>query len=604
MNPPIRSQRLRFGLFVLDTRRVELQREGVVVPLRPKPFALLAALASNPGTVLSREELFAAVWPSVVVSDDSLSQAVHDVRAALGDAGGHLVRTVARHGYLFDSEVVDADAAAPPLSAAPVSAGAAVQERRISEQVNGGVPAAPWWHHLMRAARRRTSFSRWTVALALVGIAAAAGVLYIDGFIGGLPERLMSAKGGRTSETGTAKAPRLSLVVLPLEVEAGSDSGDWFSDPLTMDLTRDLGLVSGMFVISRDTAFTYRGMQVDPREVARELNVRYVVRGTVRRKGNDVRLNLALIDGKTGRQHWAERFDLERADLPKSLRDVTGVVSRSLRLEVYRAEGQRAATLRPEQVEADDLAMRGWAVWLRGFSRENALEALRLFEQAVARDPDSLRGWGGVGLMNGQAAGYGWLADPAPARARQREALLQMERLDRDDMMTYFARVDPYYRRQDFAGLLQYAQTLVQRFPNHTMSHQQHATALLLLGRFDECLPPAREALRLGPRDTLRPAFRFLAAFCHFAAGRYADAAGEARLSLQENPTLPGPQLMLAAALGRNGQPEEAQKILQENQRRPMSRQQGFQWLSAGTEPRLVEARERFFGTLKELGVP
>jgi tetratricopeptide (TPR) repeat protein len=206
---------------------------------------------------------------------------------------------------------------------------------------------------------------------------------------------------------------------------------------------------------------------------------------------------------------------------------------------VYRAEGQRAATLRPEQVEADDLAMRGWAVWLRGMSRENIFEALRLFDEAVARDPDSLRGWGGVGLMNGHAANYGWLADPAPARARQREALHHMERIDSEDMTTYFARVDPYYRRQDFAGLLQLAQTLVERFPNHTWSHQQHAAALMQLGRFDECIPPLQHALRLGPRDPSRPVFRGMASFCHFAAGRYAEAVAEARQAVQGSPRGP-----------------------------------------------------------------
>jgi len=527
MNPALRSRRLRFGLFVLDTRRVELLRDGVVVPLRPKPFALLTMLASNPGTVLRREELFAAIWPGAVVSDDSLTQAVREVRVALGDAGAALLRTVARHGYRFDAEVV---------ASGPVPAGDPAPPARV--------------------------------------------------------------------ESPDAAAPRMSLVVLPLDVVAGSDSGDWFCDPMTGDLTMDLGKVSGMFVISRETAFSYKDRQVDPRAVARELNVRYVVRGSVGRKGSEVWLNMALIGGETGRQQWAERFDLDLADLPRSLREVTGVVSRSLGVEVYRAEGQRTATLRPEQVQADDLAMKGWAVWLRGLSPENTFEALRLFEEAVARDPDSLRGWSGVGMMNAHAANYGWVADPAPARARQREALHQMERIDSEDMLTCFARTDPYYRRQDFSGLLQFAQTLIERFPNHPWSHHQHASALMRLGRFDECIDPVRRALRLGPRDTLRPVVRGMAMFCHFAAGRFADSVAEARTSLRERPTQAGSQMMLAAALAHDGQLEEAQQIVRENQGRPLFRLQSIQRLFDGTDPRLVQAREQLFATLKRLDVP
>lgn len=630
MHPPPRSRRLHFGPFVLDTRRVELRRDGVVVPLPPKPFALLATLASNPGTVLRREDLFAAVWPGAVVSDDSLTQAVREVRVALGDAGAPLLRTVARHGYRFDAEVVDADEPPARPATTPQGAGAAADEHRPSRPAGGAAaagepavpdstapappeyaapagpsqaPKPPWWG-LAGVAGRPASMLRWVGALALAGAAVVAGVLRVDDFARALPDRLGSAIGGPTAEPARAAAPRLSLVVLPLDVEAGSESGDWFSDPLTTDLTMDLGKVSGMFVISRETAFAYKGRQVDPRAVARELNVRYVVRGTVGRKGNAVRLDMALIDGETGRQRWAERFDLDRADLQRSLREVTGVLSRSLGVELHRAEGQRAATLEPRQVQADDLAMQGWAVWFRGLSPENTFEALRLFEEAVARDPDSLRAWSGIGLMNAQAANHGWLPDPAPARARQRDALHQMERIDGEDMLTYFARVDPYYRRQDFAGLLQLAQTLVERFPNHPWSHHQHAAALMHLGRFDECVAPVHRALRLGPRDTLRPVVRGMAALCHFAAGGYPESVAEARQMMQESPTQAGPQLMLAAALVHAGRLEDAQAIVRENQGRPMFAQQSLRQVLPGTHPRLVEAREQLLGALKKLGVP
>jgi TolB-like protein/DNA-binding winged helix-turn-helix (wHTH) protein len=572
-----------FGPFVLDTCRMELQRAGVVLPLRPKPFALLCALAGNPGRVLGKESLFAAVWPGVVVSDDSLTQAVREVRAALGDEGATILRTVARHGYRFDAEVVDTEVS---LQRAPADA-----------NIRHPVPSLPAPPPALSRRWRRPG------VLVLAGLALVAGLVGVGELVGGALERPAPWR-GRFADADRDAAPRLSLVVLPLEVEAGSDSFDWFGDPLTMDLTLDLGKVSGLFVISRETAYSYKGRQFDPRVVSRELNVRYVVRGSVARTGNEVRLAVGLIDGASGRLRWAERFVLDRADLAASLRGVADVISRSLGAEIYRAEGQRAATLRPEHVQADDLAMQGWAVWMRGLSPENAVEALRLFDEAVARDPDSLRGWSGVGMVNGQAANLGWLADPAPARARQREALLQMERIDSDDMLTHFARVDPYYRAQDFAGLLQLAQALVHRFPNQPWSHHQHASALMRLGRFDECIAPAEQALRLGPRDTLKPLVRGMATFCHLAAGRAAEAESQARLMVQENPTQTGPQMLLAAALASGGRHDEALAIVHSNQGRVAFAQHALQRLLTGPDPNLAMARERLFATLAGLGVP
>jgi len=599
MTAPLSPRRLRFGPFVLDLRRVELRRDDVVVPLAPKPFAVLALLASHPGTVLRREELFAAVWPGVVVSDDSLTQAVREVRAALGDAAAALLHTVARHGYRFDAEVVDVDEAPPaPAAATPPPPLAPAAPPGRTAALKPALSAA-------RHAARRIAASRWTGALALASLAMAAGVWRVDDFLGPAPGGLGPARNGVLAEPSAGAAPpRLSVVVLPLEAEPGSEGAGWFGDPLTTDLIVDLGKVSGMFVISRETAFSYKGRPLDPRAVARELNVRHVVRGTVGRKGNDVRLVMALIDGESGRQRWAERFDLDRADLPRSLRDVTAVVARALDVEMVRAEGQRAAKLAPEQVQADDLAMQGWAVWFRGFSPQNTFEALRLFEEAVARDPDSLRGWSGVGLMSAQVANFGLRPDPAPARARQREALQHMERIDGEDMLTHFARVDPYWRRQDFAGLLQLAETLVTRFPNQPWSHHQHAAALMQLGRFDECIAPVQRALKVGPRDTLRSVVRSMATFCHFGAGRYAEAVAHARLSVQESPTQVGLQLGLAAALARNGQLDEAREVVRANQGHPMFVQQGLRRLLTSTEPRLVAARERMLQTLKELDVP
>lgn len=582
MDAPTPAAELRFGAFVLDQARAELRRDGLPVPLRPKTFELLRCLALAPGTLRTKQELYDAVWPNVVVGDDSLSQAVHELRVALGDEDHRLVRTVARRGYRLEADVetlphaVGDAGGALPESAAPAGR---------ADRVEPG--------------RRRSARRLGIVAAAVAAfVATVAAALLSVRDVGPPPDRPRA-----DARPAVASAPRQSIVVLPLEVEDGAEIGQPFADTLSADLTHELGQVAGSVVISRETAFAYRGGQVDPREVARQLGVRHVVRGTVGRAGDVLRLELALIDGETGRRQWAERFELDRSRLQASLQQVTGAVARTLGIEVVRAEGRRAAKLDPAQIEADDLAMQGWALWYRGLSRENTLAGWRAFEAAVARDPDALRAWAGISLLAATAVNSGWAEDPAAARARQHEAIRQLERLDPNAMVTQMARVGVFYRTEDFVGLLQLADALVARFPNEPYGHHQRSIALMVLGRFDECVPPAGRAARLGPRDSILPNILSVLAMCHFFAHRYAEAVAQARLAVQANTSLAGPLAILAASLARDHRPDEAGAVVAEVLARGPWDDRVLLQVLRGSEPRLVEGRERLLGTLDGLGL-
>ena len=182
--------------------------------------------------------------------------------------------------------------------------------------------------------------------------------------------------------------------MLPLKSEAGA-ADDWFVDAITADLTASMGRMSGSFVIGPGTALTYKGKEADPRDVARELGVRYVVLGSMRHDSDRIRLNLAMVDGESGVQQWGQQFDIERAELERSIDDIVGQLARTLLVQLFHSVGDRASRLKPTEVAADDLAMRGWSVYMRGLSPDNLREALRLFEAAVAKDPHSVRAWQG-----------------------------------------------------------------------------------------------------------------------------------------------------------------------------------------------------------------
>ena len=389
------ANRLQLLGLTLDLTHGELRTAGnELADLRKQALDVLLLLGAHAGHVVSKEELMRLVWPNVVVGEDSLVQAVADIRRVLGDEGHQVVRTVPRRGYMLLAD--------PATEAGARLASAAAPAARLAAQPPAGTQAAA-------IAGKR---ARWmSIAGALVLVAAvAAGIALIQ----------------RNRSSTASDVPARSLVVLPLESEGVPAEESWFADAVTLELTRALARWPNVLVIDQGTARGYKGKAVDPREVARELGVRYVIRGAVRRDGERVHLDLALVDGDSGAQRWSEQIEVERARLAQSINDITGGVAKTLTIEVGRAVGERSAKMQPHEVEADDLAMRGFAVFLRGVSKENFLEARQIFEQAVAKDPNSIRGLAGVSLTNSFGAIMHWMPDREASVRRSEETLARL----------------------------------------------------------------------------------------------------------------------------------------------------------------------------------
>ena len=156
--------------------------------------------------------------------------------------------------------------------------------------------------------------------------------------------------------------PRLSIVVLPFANLSNDPDQEYFADGITEDLTTDLSRISGSFVIARNTAFTYKGKSVDAKQVGRELGVRYVMEGSVRRSGDQIRVNIQLVDSETGAHLWADRFDTDRANLAKAQDAITSRLARTLNIELVRDLGRRIDLERIANPDARDLIMRGAAL--------------------------------------------------------------------------------------------------------------------------------------------------------------------------------------------------------------------------------------------------
>jgi adenylate cyclase len=413
----------------------------------------------------------------------------------------------------------------------------------------------------------------------------------------------VSAPSAKVSTSALGPIPALSLVVLPLSLESDMSGGEWFADALLGDLTTQVARLQGSFVIARDTAHTYKGKAVDPRAVAKELGVRYVVRGSLRQDGRSMRLNLVLIDGETGGQRWAEKFDFERAHLNKALDDIVLQLARFLSIALWQSAGDRSATLSPAQVTADDLSMRAFAIWVRGFTRENANEALRLLEEAATKDPNSIRGWSGIAFVSFQVGFNNWVPDRAAAFRRAEEATRQLERLDPDGVYTYQAKVIQAFLKKDWPGVLRLSQMWVEQHPYHPPAYGGHGMSLISNGRAQEAVPYLERALRLSPRDSFRAEWQYRLALAHFTLGQYELAYEWASTAQAANPSLPWPPVH-AAALVRLGRNEEARRVFEGFIARHSTFDQSHvsQRLNA-SHPAFVEARDRLIASLREVGL-
>ncbi len=217
--------------------------------------------------------------------------------------------------------------------------------------------------------------------------------------------------------------PRLSLVVLPFANLSGDPGQDYFADGVTETLTTDLSRIPGAFVIGRSTAFTYKGKATDLRQIGRELNVRYVLEGSVQRGGDQVRVNFQLIEAETGSHLWAERFDQPMADLFTMQDEIVSRLANELLAEMVAAEARRAK--RQANPDALDLYFQGLALINSGPSPEIVAKARSLYERALELDPGYVNALIGLAALDWFVVIFYMTDDPAPFLARAEARLMQ-----------------------------------------------------------------------------------------------------------------------------------------------------------------------------------
>jgi len=349
-----------------------------------------------------------------------------------------------------------------------------------------------------------------------------------------------------------------SIAVLPFDNMSGDPEQEFFADGITEDLTTALSKVRWFFVIARNSTFTYKGKAVEVKQVAKELGVRYVLEGSVRKAGTRVRITAQLIDATTGRHVWAERYDRQIEDIFELQDEMSQTIAGAVEPELSAAERDRVLTKPPDNLDAWENYQRGlWNMWF--YEREPNLEAEVLLNRATELDPRFAPAYAYGTYVRYQRVIMGWSDDPQRSLKAGMALAEKALSLDDKDPIAYFAvgRIHMMQgRHEDSIAALEKA---IELNPSFAQSHHGLGMALTLAGRLDEAKAALQMAERLSPRDPILWASTVVHALACVLSGDHEEALRWARKTIL-NPRSKGywPHSVHAAALAQLGRLDEA----------------------------------------------
>jgi TolB-like protein/class 3 adenylate cyclase len=354
---------------------------------------------------------------------------------------------------------------------------------------------------------------------------------------------------------GAFSPPRLSIVVLPLTNLSGDPAQDYFVDGVTESLTTDLSRISGSFVIGRHTAFTYKNKAVDLKQVGRELNVRYVLEGSMQRSGNRLRVNVQLNDAETGNHLWAERFDKPIADLFDVQDEIVSRLANALNTQLIEAEARRAE--RSPHPNSLDLYFQGIAWFHRGPTPDHMARARSFFERALALDPGSVEALVGLAYVDGIVFAN-FLTDDRVARFVMAEtASTRALSLAPDNALAHMLLGCAQICTNRAAQGIAECERALELNRNLAEAHAVIGFAKVLIGRAAETEAHVQEALRLSPRDSAVYWWQHWVGVAKLMVGADAEALAWLRRSLETNRNNPLAHFHLGAALVFLEKPDE-----------------------------------------------
>jgi len=501
--------RYRVAQFEIDPTRHEVRRAGESVHIEPQVFDLIVHLMRNRDRIVSKDELIETIWNGRIISEAALSSRVNGARRVLGDNGNDqvFIRTLHKRGFRFVADV---------------------QEVTISP--DQGVPLAP---------------------VAVAPDNAPADVL---------PSVELNSLNDVVSESIRAEAiTRSSIAVMPFGNMSGDPENDYFSYGLTEDIIRLLARNRWLSVISRHSTVAFQDRQVDPREVGRLLEVKYLVFGSVRKIRDAVRITAELVRTVDGEQLWSETYDLQLESIFEIQEEMATQIAATIEPELSKVEQKLAARKAPNSLDAWDCYQRGlWNMWR--FTTPGFDEAEAYFERAIAADPKFARGHGALSYVNVQRAFVDEAKD-RPARLetalRQAHAAVALDDLDCFCQCVLGRALCLTHRNDEALAALDLS---LELNPSFAQAYFAQGFNLLWYGRETEAEALIDRATTLSPRDSHLWTFHLVRSWTHFSLEEYEIAAEFARRATRQSNANYQAFASLAAPLGLLGEAAQAKE--------------------------------------------
>jgi adenylate cyclase len=565
--PPV-----RFAGLVLDLDACTLARQsGEAIALTRGEFTLLRVFVTRPGRVVGRDALLDAMANRRFEPfDRSVDVLIGRLRRKIepDPKEPRLIVTVPGEGYRFDGLTKTALSDRKLTDLSPQSDGRALEqdaqssapsdqriESKPSAEAKPALQATPVDQTRPPAPRPRFGFVALAAAIVpLVLLASAGGWVLFEG-----------------RPTIPPHAPHLSIVALPFANLSGDPAQDRFIDGVTEDLTTQLSRLSDSLVIASNTAFSYKGRNVDAKEIGKELGVRYALEGALERDQGRLRVNAQLIDTATGAHLWADVFDEDVADLLKVQDQVVARLARGLGPELVRAEAEKSKS--EKNPDAVDLAIQGWDLVLRANrlpsedKRETFHQARGLFDRALQVDPNDALAVAGSAETYLVDYGFGWRD---PGTDYEAKVLGQANRA----IVLNPANIPAYYTKAMYLAetgrpsqALDVTDVGLAINPNDVLLYMPRASAENALGRFEQARADAARAMWLSPRDFLNTTFLMIAGDAEINLGHFDAAIDAYRKALDSGFREFFIYARLSAACADAGRIDEAKAALAEARR-------------------------------------
>lgn len=495
----------------IDPGSCRIQRGEDNVKVEPKVMSVLVCLAKQAGQVISREQLEQQAWPGLVVGYDSLASAIIKLRKAFGDNSKNprVIETVSKKGYRLIANVSLDNK--PPLYSAALNNHNETRPQKVS--------------NLMAQ-----------VVISFLVILAVWSVIKYT-----------------TPSTSSNNKP--VIAVLPFKNLSDDPRQDYFSDGITADLITDLSKLSGLSVIARNTVFHYRGADVDIKKIGKELNVNYVIEGSIRKVGDRLRISARLIDASNSHNLWADRIDGALENIFALQDEVTTKIITSLQVQLTEKERTQLAHKYTDSIEAYDLFLRGWQnLWIA--SKDTNPVARDYFTKAIELDKSFARAYANLALTYIYDYMNGWSEQASQSLERANYFSNRAIELDQNLPQVHWVRGFAETFNKNYKSALVEAEKAIELDPNFADGYGLLATVLNYAGRPEQAAIEMQHAMRLNPGH---PAiYKVIYGEILFNQHNYDAARENFELALKRNPESQEARLWLAAAYAQLGRVDDA----------------------------------------------